>query len=77
MAKAIKSQVVLVDTSGALWVEAELSPAQIKRIIRSYERAGIFLEYYTPAEYKALDFDDQPAEALDYAEELEACGLAS
>jgi len=77
MAKVMKSQVVLVDTSGALWAEAELSPAQIKRIIRSYERAGIFLEYYTPAEYKALDFDNQPSEALDYAEEMEACGLAS
>ena len=77
MAKVMKSQVVLVDTSGALWAEAELSLAQIKRIIRSYERAGIFLEYYTPAEYKALDFDNQPSEALDYAEELEACGLAS
>jgi hypothetical protein len=77
MAKVIKSQVELVDTSRALRAEAEISPAQIKRIIRSYERAGIFLEYYTPAEYKALDFDNQPSEALDYAEELEACGLAS
>lgn len=77
MAKVIKSYTLLADNRGAVWVEAELSPAQIKRIIKSYERAGIFLEYYTPAEYRALDFDNQPAEALDYAEELEACGLAS
>lgn len=47
MAKVVKSYTLLADTSGAVWVEAELSPAQIKRIIKSYERAGIFLADYS------------------------------
>lgn len=47
MAKVIKSYTLLADNSGAVWVEAELSPAQIKRIIKSYERAGVFLSDYS------------------------------
>ena len=46
MAKQFKTTTLLADTSGAVWVEAELSPAQIKHIIKSYERAGISLTAY-------------------------------
>jgi hypothetical protein len=46
MAKTIKTQTLLADNSGAVWVEAELSEAQVKRVINSYKRAGIDLIPY-------------------------------
>jgi hypothetical protein len=46
MAKVMKSQTLLADDSGAVWVEAQLSKAQTKRIIKSYERAGVSLTAY-------------------------------
>jgi len=46
MAKTIKTHTLLADNSGAVWVEAELSEAQVKRIIKGYERAGIILTPY-------------------------------
>jgi len=46
MAKVIKSTTLLVDESGLVWVEAELSEAQVKRVINSYKRAGIDLAPY-------------------------------
>jgi hypothetical protein len=46
MAKTIKTHTLLADDSGAVWVEAELSEAQVKRVINSYKRAGIDLTPY-------------------------------
>jgi hypothetical protein len=46
MAKVIKTTTLLADKSGAVWVEAELSEAQVKRVINSYKRAGIDLIAY-------------------------------
>ena len=46
MAKVMKSTTLLADTSGLVWVEAQLSEAQVKRVINSYKRAGIFLTAY-------------------------------
>jgi hypothetical protein len=46
MAKVMKSHTLLADNSGAVWVEAELSQAQVKRVINSYKRAGIDLTPY-------------------------------
>ena len=46
MAKTIKTHTLLADNSGAVWVEAELSEAQVKRVINSYKRAGIDLIPY-------------------------------
>jgi hypothetical protein len=46
MAKVMKTQTLLADEGGAVWVEAELSEAQVKRVINSYKRAGIFLTAY-------------------------------
>ena len=46
MAKVMKSTTLLADESGAVWVEAQLSEAQIKRVINSYKRAGITLTPY-------------------------------
>ena len=46
MAKVIKTTTLLADESGVVWVEAQLSEAQIKRVINSYKRAGIFLTAY-------------------------------
>jgi len=46
MPKVIKTTTLLADKSGAVWVEAELSEAQVKRVINSYKRAGIFLTAY-------------------------------
>jgi hypothetical protein len=46
MAKVMKSHTLLADESGAVWVEAQLSEAQTKRIIKGYERAGVSLTAY-------------------------------
>ena len=46
MAKVIKTHTLLADNSGAVWVEAELSQTQVKRVINSYKRAGITLTAY-------------------------------
>lgn len=46
MAKQFKTTTLLADDSGLVWVEAQLSEAQVKRLIKQYERAGIFLTAY-------------------------------
>jgi hypothetical protein len=46
MAKVIKTTTLLADESGAVWVEAQLSEAQTKRIIKGYEKAGVSLTAY-------------------------------
>ena len=46
MAKQLKTTTLLADKSGAVWVEAQLSEAQVKRVINSYKRAGIDLTPY-------------------------------
>lgn len=60
MAKVMKTQTLLADDSGAVWVEAELSQAQVKRVINSYKRAGIDLTPY-----------GSPAQLLEQVKELE------
>jgi hypothetical protein len=51
MTKVIKSYTLLADDSGLVWVEAELSQTQVKRVINSYKRAGIDLTPYgSPAQ---------------------------
>jgi hypothetical protein len=51
MAKVMKSYTLLADDSGLVWVEAELSQTQVKRVINSYKRAGIDLTPYgSPAQ---------------------------
>jgi hypothetical protein len=46
MAKVFKTTTLLADASGLVWVEAQLSEAQVKRIIKGYERAGVSLTAY-------------------------------
>lgn len=46
MAKVFKTTTILADSEGKGWVEAQLSEAQVKRLINSYKRAGIFLTAY-------------------------------
>ena len=46
MPKVIKTHTILADKGGTVWVEAQLSEAQVKRVINSYKRAGIFLTAY-------------------------------
>jgi hypothetical protein len=60
MAKVFKTHTLLADESGAVWVEAELSEAQVKRVINSYKRAGIDLTPY-----------GSPAQLLEQVKELE------
>jgi hypothetical protein len=51
MAKVMQSYTLLADDSGLVWVEAELSQTQVKRVINSYKRAGIDLTPYgSPAQ---------------------------
>jgi hypothetical protein len=60
MAKTIKTTTLLADSEGKVWAEALLSEAQVKRIIKSYERAGISLTAY-----------GSPAQLLEQVKELE------
>jgi hypothetical protein len=46
MAKVMKTTTLLADDSGLVWVEAQLSEAQVKRLIKGYERAGVSLTPY-------------------------------
>lgn len=46
MAKVFKTTTLLADKGGEVWVEAQLSEPQVKRLINSYKRAGIFLTAY-------------------------------
>jgi hypothetical protein len=46
MAKQFKTNTLLADSEGKVWAEAELSEAQVKRIIKGYERAGVSLTAY-------------------------------
>jgi hypothetical protein len=46
MAKTVKTTTLLADESGKVWAEALLSEAQVKRIIKGYERAGVSLTAY-------------------------------
>ena len=46
MAKVMKTQTLLADESGAVWVEAELSEAEVKRLIKGYKRQNIWLTAY-------------------------------
>lgn len=46
MAKQFKTTTLLAEEGGKVWVEAELSEAQVKRIIKAYERAGVSLTAY-------------------------------
>ena len=54
MAKVFKTHTLLADESGLVWVEAELSQTQVRRVINSYKRAGIDLTPYgSPAQLTA------------------------
>lgn len=46
MAKQFKTTTILADSEGKGWVEAQLSEAQVKRLIKAYERAGVSLTAY-------------------------------
>lgn len=46
MAKVFKTSTILADENGKCWAEAELSEAQVKRLIKSYQRAGVYLVAY-------------------------------
>ena len=46
MAKTIKTNTLLADSEGKVWAEAQLSEAQVKRIIKGYERVGVSLTAY-------------------------------
>ena len=46
MAKTIKTTTLLADSEGKVWAEALLSEAQVKRIIKGYERVGVSLTAY-------------------------------
>lgn len=46
MAKVMKTTTLLTDDNGLVWVEAQLSEAQVKRLIKGYERAGVSLTAY-------------------------------
>ena len=46
MAKTIKTHTLLADSEGKVWVEAQLSEAEVKRLIKGYERVGVSLTAY-------------------------------
>jgi hypothetical protein len=44
MPKVIKSNTALIDREGEVWVEAELSDTQIKRLIKAYDKFQVSLK---------------------------------
>lgn len=46
MAKQFKTTTLLADDNGLVWVEAQLSQAQVNRLIKGYEKAGVSLTAY-------------------------------
>ena len=46
MAKQFKTTTLLADESGRVWVEAQLTQPQVKRLIKQYERFEITLTPY-------------------------------
>ena len=46
MAKQFKTNTLLADQSGRVWVEAQLTQPQVKRLIKQYERFDITLTPY-------------------------------
>lgn len=46
MTKQFKTTTLLADDNGLVWVEAQLSQAQVNRLIKGYERAGVSLTAY-------------------------------
>ena len=54
MAGKMKSHVILADTSGTVYAQAELTQAGTDRLIKEYKRAGIDLvSYGSPAQLQA------------------------
>jgi hypothetical protein len=46
MAKQFKTTTILADNEGKGWVEAKLSEAQVRRLVKAYKRAGVNLTAY-------------------------------
>ena len=65
MAKVLKTQTILADQTGLVYAQAQLSEAQIKRLIKEYKRAGIFLT--------AHGSPDQIIAQVNYLSEALAC----
>jgi len=83
MPKVIKTTTLLADKSGAVWVEAQLSEAQVKRVINSYKRAGIFLTAYGSPnqvikqveEINALFTNDERSRSFVSARKIQVIGV--
>ena len=46
MPKVWKTSTILADDEGKGWVQADLSQAQVNRLIKAYKRAGVSLTAY-------------------------------
>ena len=46
MAGKMKSHTILADSSGEVYVEAELTQAKVNKLIKEYKRAGIYVISY-------------------------------
>ena len=83
MSKQLKTTTLLADKSGAVWVEAQLSEAQVKRLIKGYERAGVSLTAYgSPSqvikqveEISAFFTNDERSRSLVEAGKLQVIGV--
>ena len=54
MAKQMKSHTILADSTGEVYVEAELTQAKVNKLIKEYKRAGIYvISYGSPAQLQA------------------------
>ena len=54
MAKQMKSHTILADSTGTVYVEAELTQATVNRLIKEYKRAGIYvISYGSPDQLQA------------------------
>jgi len=60
MAKQLKSRYVMIDSQGRKWIDADLTPAALKRLMRELERFGVYVHEST---WHALGHDEEKVSA--------------
>ena len=60
MAKQSKQRCVMIDTQGRIWIDTMLTPNALKRLVREYERFGVYVHEST---WHALGHDQEKVSA--------------
>jgi len=47
MAKQSKSRYVMIDNTGRIWIDSDLTPNRLKTLVRELERFGVYVHEST------------------------------